>query len=1055
MSSDYEKCKKLLEQKLMDRQGEKYCFIGAGLSANSDIPTWDILCNEMQSLMLKKLPNKDSMIDEFNRYFEMKDYPKACEAFTGSSISYNDKQLFFTNLLLKDKIPHKVHFALLRMGFNAILTTNFDHLLEDAYASLKGRSLLPILPNSWQYNEKFLFPNNFFLAKVHGDAAQWTSIVLDSKSYDSAEWGDSLINFLARDNVSIFVLGYGGNDFLVNKFLVNLSVRNGKIPIIIIMTPTAKSEYYKSLNNIVKKPDNFDIIGIEKQEITNLLLSFNSNFNNSNVIDCPWGEMPPSSPGLYFGDSNQELRNFFRSDKSSLFVYANKGQGLSSFLAQGIRELSEDDSMTIYRLEGKMWLPKDAYISFLLSNLDSECYKYYIKMRCEETDAWNEEKEGKALATSLSIRKRKFVILIEHADRLFGAMQTDFLDSFIKNIKSNTQIVISSSADNWQNRNKFTDSVIKLDPIDSNCFESLMKNRKIDLSIISDCMKINKYANFNTIVLANSLISCYGIKFQDIKNQIEKDEHGELCKQILQKNDKDKDFIKVIEICSLFSTPRTEDDIEKCINIEIKGKLKEILCKACDLGLLITPIGNTGKYAMSTTIREDLIKCFPNSNIDYLNRVGDIYDKKAKNLLSANPKDVNHKYICNVIPYIVIALKFYKDSKNFKKYCDLILSTKEILSSHYCYNLVKEWLSNKEVQNGIKSLPRNIRFDIYKHRYKIARDEYKPIEYKSNLDKCYKLLTIGRNHQSLNDDEKDKLRELEYELGIYETMERSYKTALNKFDKISAPLNKDRSELNLNIHLRIAQTFLTLGQLDRAERKLHEIEKIIDYAPLVSYVKGNYLAMLNRHQTTLFILKIAFSDCNNSQKDVELFKRKAEDYANKCLDYSKKAQQDNYQDETNIGIAYLKHAQLYHVLNDYQKSNTYANNAIECFSACPNTAWWRMTAHDLSARSFAQTGEFEKAELQLKLAHNILNQSRGDKFRKCELLFTRGLIYLQQNKINEAEAAFSESVQEELDSPCIMRLNLSHLALAQIKNRKIEAAKKTLSKLNCYKIITK
>jgi hypothetical protein len=152
------------------------------------MPNWDELIAALGAhLKEETYPNKDWSIKSFCHAEEKHDHKQAGQIYRDSQIHYNSKQEHFTRLLIDEKTPSDVHIDLIRIGFSGFFTSNFDHLLEDAFAYLHGKTLLSYFPSDFD-DPNFRFGENFFVTKLHGDAARWNSVIIGEGDYQKPKW---------------------------------------------------------------------------------------------------------------------------------------------------------------------------------------------------------------------------------------------------------------------------------------------------------------------------------------------------------------------------------------------------------------------------------------------------------------------------------------------------------------------------------------------------------------------------------------------------------------------------------------------------------------------------------------------------------------------------------------------------------------------------------------------------------------------------------------------------------------------------------------------------
>lgn len=156
-------------------------FAGAGLSAWANLPTW----SELLQKLIRAVPEAENKGEELQsllkrgRVLEVGEYCKS---------ALND-QRFATILQESLALPAtvalpEIHQLLSCLPFCAVVTTNYDQLLEQAFARHDaGR-----LPKVITYRDisslgPLLFEGGFFVLKAHGDITRPETLILSTRDY--------------------------------------------------------------------------------------------------------------------------------------------------------------------------------------------------------------------------------------------------------------------------------------------------------------------------------------------------------------------------------------------------------------------------------------------------------------------------------------------------------------------------------------------------------------------------------------------------------------------------------------------------------------------------------------------------------------------------------------------------------------------------------------------------------------------------------------------------------------------------------------------------------
>jgi hypothetical protein len=193
---------------------EKRCvlFCGSGLSAWAKLPTWAKLLEDIVRQLADETPD-DANLEELNRLLaqgKLLEIADHCKEALGRR--YNE--------ILSEQLrgatgdipaPHKV---IVQLPFANIVTTNYDKLLERAYASVGS---LPKTPTHTDCETlgPLLFDGGFFILKAHGDIDRPESMVLTTRDYQNVIHANPAFNSLFSALLltkSVLFIGYSLND---------------------------------------------------------------------------------------------------------------------------------------------------------------------------------------------------------------------------------------------------------------------------------------------------------------------------------------------------------------------------------------------------------------------------------------------------------------------------------------------------------------------------------------------------------------------------------------------------------------------------------------------------------------------------------------------------------------------------------------------------------------------------------------------------------------------------------------------------------------------------
>lgn len=222
--SHQRRIERTLQDGLQNRDRAPLLWVGAGLSIASGYPSWNSLAEKLRFCSRATLPSELSgtpLIEEFVRQNGRGDLADALASI----------------LLSKSHAPLPYHLDLVRLPWYAIVTTNYDALLEHACIQAAVSHIVHALDRSLYVTPP---PGTLPIWKPHGSVDDLVSIVLDSTSY--AEYPErypaavAVMNDLLRRRSVVF-FGYSMTDPRFIEWLEALSVdeRRGLKSSVVVM----------------------------------------------------------------------------------------------------------------------------------------------------------------------------------------------------------------------------------------------------------------------------------------------------------------------------------------------------------------------------------------------------------------------------------------------------------------------------------------------------------------------------------------------------------------------------------------------------------------------------------------------------------------------------------------------------------------------------------------------------------------------------------------------------------------------------------------------------
>lgn len=211
----------LIPEMLVRRVREKKCvlFVGAGLSAQAGdgtcLPTWKVLLERMVDWSIKhRIPLRadPSELAEVIGKGRLLVVAQELQESLGGQLNACLSDVLHSG----DTRPSDAHRSLCGTDWVAVLTSNYDALIEGAYAVELEGVLPPVFSaNGVNHAIDCLRNSKFFVFKVHGDLNIPGSIALGNRDYSRLMYlSPAYRSFLETVFASYTVLfvGFGGND---------------------------------------------------------------------------------------------------------------------------------------------------------------------------------------------------------------------------------------------------------------------------------------------------------------------------------------------------------------------------------------------------------------------------------------------------------------------------------------------------------------------------------------------------------------------------------------------------------------------------------------------------------------------------------------------------------------------------------------------------------------------------------------------------------------------------------------------------------------------------
>lgn len=206
------------------QKGKFIIFVGAGVSQNSNLPSWNDLVNNLaKDLGIEKRIIPEKLEETLSN--EQKEILKSCKIYYNTDECLKIPQYYFNEFgekeynnklheIFQERLePNPIDYLVLELDPKHIITTNYDNLLETTANNISKTPYSKVASD----RELALAPNNNLIIKMHGEL---DTIVLKERDYDTYSNNFKLIETFVKGLIAtntILFVGFSAEDANVRK----------------------------------------------------------------------------------------------------------------------------------------------------------------------------------------------------------------------------------------------------------------------------------------------------------------------------------------------------------------------------------------------------------------------------------------------------------------------------------------------------------------------------------------------------------------------------------------------------------------------------------------------------------------------------------------------------------------------------------------------------------------------------------------------------------------------------------------------------------------------
>jgi len=155
-------------------------FVGSGLSVAAGYPTWKSLVDKLMDAATRAQPRRDLGL---KAYVKNGDLLTLAE-FARSKLGKHEYVTLLKKVFDQPLPPQNVHRFIARTDYRAVVTTNYDRLIETTFTFERGTAPSTFTSDSIGAMATAFWTPDAFVFKLHGDTNFPESLILTAQDYD-------------------------------------------------------------------------------------------------------------------------------------------------------------------------------------------------------------------------------------------------------------------------------------------------------------------------------------------------------------------------------------------------------------------------------------------------------------------------------------------------------------------------------------------------------------------------------------------------------------------------------------------------------------------------------------------------------------------------------------------------------------------------------------------------------------------------------------------------------------------------------------------------------